>query len=224
MTLFTVYFNRSMTQMRKATTTSMQLPLLRTLGLPLLLIGSIISFVANVKGENIVFFHPTGSYSHRVSLWPLVKRLVNDGHHITFISSYPPKDPLPNVTELIPEQMAKYINDYMQGGDLDITKRISGQLEPCYNHGPRMGLFSCEKFLEDPAVKTWLKTEPKVDLVILDWFMSECILGLAYKNNAPFILYASTVKKYFVKMMRSKSCCFKSCTGIHNLGNGWHIL
>lgn len=153
-----------------------------------LLIGN-----AFVKAENIAFFHPTGSYSHRVSLWPLVKRLVENGHQITFISSYPPKDPLPNVTEIVPEQMAKYINDYMQGGDLDVTKRISGELEPCYHHGPRMGMFSCQKFLDDPVVKDWLATNPKIDLFIVDWFISECILGLAYKLNAPFIFYAPTV-------------------------------
>ncbi|ODM98608.1 UDP-glucuronosyltransferase 1-3 [Orchesella cincta] len=159
-----------------------------------LLIGNatLVSFTV-VTGENIAFYTPTGSYSHRVSMWPLVEKLVANGHHITFISAYPPKNPLPNVTEIIPEQMAKHANDYMQGGDLDITRRISGTLEPCYDHGPRLGLDTCEKFLDDPVVKKWLETDPKIDLFIVDWFVSECILGLAYKQKAPFILYAPTV-------------------------------
>ncbi|CAL8093309.1 unnamed protein product [Orchesella dallaii] len=160
-----------------------------------LLIGNAMLFpsLKLVSGENIAFFHPTGSYSHRVSLWPLVEKLVANGHHITFISVYPPKNPLPNVTEIIPEQMAKFANDYMQGGDLDITRRISGELEPCYDHGPRLGLYVCEKFLDDPVVIEWLGTEPKIDLFVVDWFVSDCILGLAHKLNAPFIFYAPTV-------------------------------
>lgn len=163
-----------------------------TLLLPLLFLANV-SFFTDVKAANIVFFSPTGSYSHRVSVWPLVRKLVENGHHITFISAYPPKDPLPNVTELVPEAMAKSANDFMQGGELDVTHRISGSMEACYDHVPQLGIDTCKMFLDDPEVQVWLKTDPKIDLFVVDWFVSDCILGLAYKMDAPFIFYSPTV-------------------------------
>lgn len=181
----------------------MQWPISRSLLTPfvgnawlLSILGTLLlvsSHMSVVGGANIAFFHPTGTYSHRVSVWPLVEKLVANGHHITFISAYPPKDPLPNVTEIIPESMAQYINDYLQGGDLDISRRVNGEMEHCYDNAPGMGILSCEKFLDDPSIKAWLKTEPKFDLFVVDWFLSECILGMVYKAKAPFIFYAPSV-------------------------------
>lgn len=82
-------------------------------------------FIESSNGENILFFHPVSTYSHRISVWPLVKKLVEKGHQITFISPFDNKTPLPNVTDIKPEPMSSFVMKYIHG-DLDISKRIDG--------------------------------------------------------------------------------------------------
>ncbi|ODM95813.1 UDP-glucuronosyltransferase 1-3 [Orchesella cincta] len=72
-----------------------------------------IFLIPNGHSENILFFHPVSTYSHRISVWPLVQRLVAKGHQITFISPYPNKTPLANVTDLVPEPMSSFVHQYI---------------------------------------------------------------------------------------------------------------
>src|SRR5689334_20755883 len=60
-----------------------------------------------VTSSNILFFWAVSGYSHRVAIWPLVEKLADKGHKITFLSQYEPKTPKPhpNISEMVPEDL-----------------------------------------------------------------------------------------------------------------------
>lgn len=148
--------------------------------------------VVGAYGENILFFHPMSTYSHRISVWPLVKKLVEKGHQITFISPYPSKTPLKNVTDIVPEPMSSFVLKYIHS-DLDISKKVDGTMALLQDTAPIAGAMTCEMLFESPEIQTWLGKEPHYDLVVVDWFVSECGIGLAYKFKAKYMFYAAAV-------------------------------
>lgn len=148
--------------------------------------------ISDSNAENILFFHPISTYSHRISVWPLVQKLVAKGHQITFISPYPCKTPLQNVTEINPEPMSSFVLKYIHG-DLDISRRVDGTMDKMQDNGPIAATATCELLFESPDIQKWLASNPKIDLVVVDWFFSECSIGLAYKFKAKYMFYAAAV-------------------------------
>ena len=104
------------------------------------------------NGENILFFHPVSTYSHRISVWPLVQKLVAKGHQITFISPYPSKVPLANVTDIVPEPMSSFVLKYIHS-DLDISKKVDGTMALLQDNAPMAGGMTCEMLFQSEEVK-----------------------------------------------------------------------
>ncbi|CAL8102801.1 unnamed protein product [Orchesella dallaii] len=143
-------------------------------------------FFVQVLGEHIIFFHHVATYSHRVQTMPLAEALSKRGHQVTFISPFYPKEPNPNITEIVPKQMEAY-NDLNIGKEFNLELRIKNKLEPMLNFVYEMGLGSCDALHKSSDFKTWLETTKKVDLVIIDYSMAECGIGLAYKLGAKYV-------------------------------------
>jgi len=79
------------------------------------LIQLILPFGALIQitsGANILFFFGMSTYSHGVAAWPLVEKLANRGHNITFLHPYANKTPHPKVTEIVsPKEFAAKLED-----------------------------------------------------------------------------------------------------------------
>ena len=77
-----------------------------------------------ISGANILFFFGMSTYSHRVPVWPLVEKLADKGHNITFLQPFANKSPHPKVTEIVsPKEFATALDDFnfielrLQGGN-----------------------------------------------------------------------------------------------------------
>ncbi|CAG7731239.1 unnamed protein product [Allacma fusca] len=139
--------------------------------------------------ENILFYFPLASYSHRIPVWPLVTHLADQGHQVTFLSAYPPKDPHPNVTEIVPKEFGMLLGEH--GETSVVGLRRDGLVPESWGFLDVLGLQFCEVFISNPEYQQWIN-KSKFDLVVIDGLFNECGLGLVHKFKSKHITYATT--------------------------------
>ena len=144
-----------------------------------------------VKCANILFFDGITTYSHRVSMWPLVSSLAQRGHKITFVSAHQPKSLAnPNVTEVIPKSFVTMTKQFEKSNLLDM--RLSGD----DGSGTWVGfmeltLSAYELLAKDQQFMQWFRSS-QFDLVVMDALFSDIALGLAHNWGAQVALMCTT--------------------------------
>lgn len=146
--------------------------------------------VQQSKTEHILFFHHIVTYSHRVVTWPLAEALSNRGHNVTYISPFYPKEPNPNITDVVPQKMAELVDNVLNQ-EFDISIRVRDEIDPILNFAFEFGYDTCEALFTSPEFIDWLKTDPKVDLLFADNCLPDCGIGLAHKLGAKYIQFDS---------------------------------
>jgi glucuronosyltransferase len=142
---------------------------------------------------NILFFLGGGNFSHKLSIWPLVIKLTEQGHNVTFISSNA-KQPLKNskVYDLAPAFLVGETEQYYAVDRLQIRKeRKEGGLWTAYDQST----FSfCNLTLnsKDDATMNNLIENGKFDLVIVNSILGECGFLLAHHFGAKHVVFDST--------------------------------
>lgn len=150
----------------------------------------------SIDPKSILVYMGCGSYSMRISVWPLIEALTEKGHKVTFLSAHPPKVPHPNVTDFVPPKMQKWWTDMSQNLNL-VEIRKKGQLVLFSYTTPLFGTATCEQLYSDPEVLPWVK-QSKFDLIMIDSFANECAYGLAHVFQAKTIVLATfSVAPYF---------------------------
>lgn len=148
------------------------------------------TIITTIRGENILFAHFFGSYSHRGSTGRLAEALSNRGHNVTYISPHYPKEPNPNITEVVPIQVSDF-NEHLHNTKFDISHRVTGKVSRVIDEILNLSYDSCEVMLASNEFKDWLKTTQKMDLVIVDNFLAECGIGLAHKLGAKYATFGT---------------------------------
>ena len=174
-----------------------------------LLIFLTFSIVGFTGGENILFFFCLSTYSHRVSAWPLVEKLAEKGHNVTFLQPYKNKNPPhPNVTDIVtPVEFANEMNVDFIGLRDKLGKQHTKLGPECiekfliskstllfYLIGSRLILFlnyvvplsakkTCRWILSNPQNRAWIETS-KFDVVVVNGLFNDCGLILAHKYGA----------------------------------------
>lgn len=143
--------------------------------------------------KNILFYWGVSGYSHRISVWPIIDKLVEKGHKITFLSPFPPKTPSthPNITDIVPKGLAQQIGlinlDFIS---LRLEKGVQGIDQLWYEYY-RSGIRGCEFMMQNAEVLQWIN-ESTFDLVILDALFNDCGYALVHKFQCPHIMYSPT--------------------------------
>ncbi len=158
---------------------------------------TLIFIVNSVNSANILFFFAVGTYSHRITVWPLVESLVERGHDVTFIQPYHPKKPNPKVKEFFPKEFQEYMKNRgrVTDGDHDLlnSRLLFGRSEAPYMVHILVSVarMVCEKFVNFEETGAFVKNS-NFDLVILDGLFNECGLGFAYKFKAKVMIFGTT--------------------------------
>jgi glucuronosyltransferase len=134
---------------------------------------------------NILFFFGVGTYSHRITVWPLVEALVERGHNVTFLSSFPPKVPNPKVHEIVLPSTNRL--EWPKFVDL----RLTGVFRDVWLGLPTVAMKNCEAITSNLEIKAWAESST-YDLVVIDSLFNECGLGLVWKFQSKYILFATT--------------------------------
>ncbi|XP_024891145.1 UDP-glucuronosyltransferase 2B30-like [Temnothorax curvispinosus] len=133
--------------------------------------------------------------SHFDVFKPLLEELARRGHELTVISYFPrpdnakAKEPLPNYKDisLVDSKVGVFV-------DVIDLKQIS---HPWYR--PLMELYllrsmadqACGSGLRIPAIKEFLQTDEKFDVILTENFNTDCFLGFVHRFKAPYMALSS---------------------------------
>ncbi|XP_021955947.1 UDP-glucuronosyltransferase 2B20-like [Folsomia candida] len=153
----------------------------------------VVLLMAETNSENILFYWGVSGYSHRISVWGLIDKLVEKGHKVTFISPYEAKVPYfhPNITDIVPMNLAEDVGiiriDFISMRLKNGVQAIDDLWYEYYDAGIR----GCKSLMQNEQVLKWIN-ESSYDLVILNALYNDCGYGLVHKFQAPHIMYTTT--------------------------------
>nr|QIK00367.1 UDP-glycosyltransferase [Xylotrechus quadripes] len=134
---------------------------------------------------NILGVFPHLGKSHFDVFLPLMKTLAQKGHNVTVISHFPLSQTIPNYKDidLGGRSMAFVDSVNLQEEDPNSKlNKVNNVWMLSYS-----GNLSCEVGLSSQNLQTFLKTEQNFDLMIIEFFNTDCFLSLAHKVKAPII-------------------------------------
>ncbi|XP_021912895.1 UDP-glucuronosyltransferase 2C1-like [Zootermopsis nevadensis] len=156
------------------------------MSLPWLVTLVLLLLVTQSHGARILGLYPLPSRSHLIVQNALMFELASRGHQVTVVSPFPVKEPIPNYTHITVESD---MNDLMGG-------HVSSNVFDMQSIGPLkmtffmwlMGEALCDHVLQNDNIQKLIHSKDlHFDLVIVEVFINECVLGFAHKFNAPII-------------------------------------
>ncbi|XP_063832428.1 UDP-glucosyltransferase 2-like [Ostrinia nubilalis] len=156
-----------------------------------LILLSILSFNEALR---VLVWFPLFSKSHNILGRGVVNHLLKAGHEVVHVTSMPQKTPVPNLTEIDLSSIEEAFKQDKESNEHFKLKNLVGQK----NFGDSIFFlylsYEINKVsLEHEAVQTFLADpKQKFDAVILEWFFSDFIAGIAPLFNAPLIWMGST--------------------------------
>ncbi|XP_023949313.1 UDP-glucosyltransferase 2 [Bicyclus anynana] len=150
--------------------------------------------MSSSEALRILVFFPMYSKSHSILGHGVVNRLLEAGHEVVHVTSFPTEKPSPNLTEVNLEETGKKMKASMANDDTYKIKNMVGKgnfgdsvffMYFTYDiHKKILGTEELVQFLKDP--------KQKFDAVVLEWFFSDVIAGIAPLFQCPLIWFAST--------------------------------
>ncbi|XP_070496887.1 UDP-glucosyltransferase 2-like [Chironomus tepperi] len=141
----------------------------------------------STNGHRILGLFPHPGYSHFKFFQPIMMALADAGHDVTVVSQFPNKEPHENYKD-------ELLND-IGGGMLNVISLDMFKKENTFNHFweffvlKKYAQDACEHALNSSAIKNIFnqgRREP-FDLIIVEMFNTDCMLGVAEKLKAPII-------------------------------------
>lgn len=140
--------------------------------------------IAPTSGLHILGIFPHNGISHFIFNHPIMRELAAVGHNVTVVSYFPDKNAPPNYKDIV------LTGDVLtNSGTLDVMTRYNnyiGHFIEAYEM--RYGIKSCKDVYGSPEIKEILKNnENTFDLLIMEQFHTDCMLGIAWKLQIPVI-------------------------------------
>lgn len=135
-----------------------------------------------------VFPHP--GKSHFDFFQPLMKALAEKGHEVTVISHFPQRTPLKGYTDISIVDGSHEIYNV-----INIT-HYRGNRKQLYMNPfvlAEMAWTSCEQGYSHKTFRDFIKSRSEFDVVLMEFFTTECYLPLAHLFKAPLIGISSCI-------------------------------
>uniref|UniRef100_A0A1E1WB02 UDP-glycosyltransferase n=2 Tax=Pectinophora gossypiella TaxID=13191 RepID=A0A1E1WB02_PECGO len=146
------------------------------------------------EAYRILVVFPLGSRSHAILGQGFVKHLLDAGHEVVHITSFPNDKPVPNLKEISVASITEKYKEKTEEYDMFKLKNMVGKS----NIGDSLFFLFFpydfhKQFLNVPAVQELL-TDPKekFDAVVIEWFFHDAVAGIASLFQSPLIWVGST--------------------------------
>lgn len=156
-------------------------------------------FMSLANAYNILVVFPFVGKSHILLYMPLINTLASKGHNVTLISYHSPKNNISNFREILLGDVSRQNGpEFLSIENLPQFGWIGGV--------PFLGKYherACSAGYASKSFQEFLREDNQFDLVLMQFFVSECFMGIVKRYNAPYI------GKYFVIFTRY---VFRKCT------------
>lgn len=147
-----------------------------------------------VEAKNILVYGAVGSHSIRLSMWPMMEQLSNNGHNVTFLSAlenFEDTKKKSKVTSYTPTKLKEAMSSWGEYFDFYAGRQNKYGVPFAWMQARVQGIISCEALYSDPDFVNFVETS-HFDLVIVEMLVNECAFGLARKWNSKLIMYSTT--------------------------------
>lgn len=145
---------------------------------------NILLFVSLSKCYNILGLFPHAGKSHFKAFEPLLKKLANKGHNVTVVSHFPQKTALLRYKDVSLEGTEASFVECFSFQEFSYT-HLMKYYEPLYL--AELGRNSCERAFHSENLLEFIKTDKQFDVIITEFFNSDCMLAFVHKFKAPLI-------------------------------------
>ncbi|EFA02977.2 UDP-glycosyltransferase UGT5 isoform X3 [Tribolium castaneum] len=137
-----------------------------------------------VHSYKILALFPHPGKSHVDVFLPLTKALARKGHEVTVISHFPLKTPQINYTDVsLGNETTPLINIL----DMDNKARTRWEKWGIIHLLQEFAAYSCKIGFESSQLREFLRHERTFDVIIVEFFNSDCFAGLVQKFKAPVV-------------------------------------
>ncbi|XP_055628473.1 UDP-glycosyltransferase UGT5-like [Toxorhynchites rutilus septentrionalis] len=137
----------------------------------------------SVQSAKILGVFPTSSRSHYIVGSALMKALAKKGHQVTVISPFPQKKPLENYRDITTIEVLEAVKPTLDNILSFVQKGIYESIKETY----KFGHLITNSTMNDPAVVKLIDSNEKFDLVVLEMFMNDAMLGFAHHFKTPCV-------------------------------------
>ncbi|XP_055597965.1 UDP-glucosyltransferase 2-like [Uranotaenia lowii] len=154
------------------------------------LVWTIVALLGLSSGSRILGLFPHPGLSHFKVFQPIMRGLAEAGHEVTVISYFPNAQksvpPLPNYRDYAFEG-PDVLTDSFSIEEQNTRDFVSNFIE--FYELADWGFSSCEAALGSPALDEVLKLHRSkpFELIVTEFFSTDCMLGLAHVMNVPFV-------------------------------------
>lgn len=142
-----------------------------------------LTFVSLVITSNILVLFPFPYKSHFASFKPLFQGLAHKGHQVTVISYFPQNGQIENYIDIpLNTNSTQSINELVDINILKDNKRFFTE-----RLGEKLSRIYCELVLSNKNLKKFLSSNPKYDVILIEYFNTNCFHSIVKKINTPFI-------------------------------------
>ena len=126
----------------------------------------------------------------------LMNGLAARGHQVFVVNHFPQAHTVPNYTDISLVGSMRNIVEVLPledfgNGDVLLTLTLKMLTN--------MAVEMCEKILSFTRIQRLISSEEKFDLIIVEQFNTDCVLGFVHKFKLPFITIATSVMMPWVK-------------------------
>lgn len=143
-----------------------------------------------VHSYEILGIFPLTGKSHFLSFEPILKGLAVKGHKVTVLGYFPLKQKLNNYNDIVIGD-ANFFTKGMSNSSLtNLQQLIPNSREVMYTTFlflASIGQSSCEMMFNSAKMQQFMKRDDRFDIVISEYFNSDCALVVAKKFNCPVI-------------------------------------
>lgn len=160
----------------------------------LFVLSALIYMIDSAECYKILGLFPHPGKSHVDVFVAIMKGLAEKGHEVTVVSHYPRKTPTPRYKDIdISGSMRSEVES------IGMSEVTGSRLEKWFVFKPLfdLGEQSCETALKVDVVQNLIKSDEKFDVIIAEFFNTDCHLGFVHKFKAPLVgLSSCTIMPY----------------------------
>lgn len=142
-----------------------------------------------VESYNILAVFPYPGKSHLEVFLPLMKKLAEKKHNVTVLSHYNPKIDLYNFEHISLNGELTLLLNFIQVRKITNVRweRYKGLINVANS-----GTYGCEAGISLENVQNFIHSNYTFDVIIAEFFNTDCHFGFALKNHIPVIGISST--------------------------------